>query len=239
MRPSTAITLAILLLSALVVGACGAPAVLTPTPSPSPQPTRASTPTPMLSAAPVSPTPEPPIDTAGWTTYTSSQYEFTVSHPADWRVLPATRAWAWEADVGKDQSTTPGADHFTAADQSVRISAWSIPLDPGTTLDGVEANLAAWVEDYCRRTGNTSCSGIADRAVPMCLERRDCHPALLVPFKSDVQAFFAGGIYDPTAMTVVAIWRGESAPAVASYGGSQRLLEAFLSTIQVFPNPNP
>jgi hypothetical protein len=193
----------------------------------------------MLSAAPVSPTPEPSIDTAGWTTYTSSQYEFTVSHPADWRVLPATRAWAWEADVGKDQSTTPGADHFTAADQSVRISAWSIPLDPGTTLDGVEANLAAWVEDYCRRTGNTSCSGIADRAVPMCLERRDCHPALLVPFKSDVQAFFAGGIYDPTAMTVVAIWRGESAPAVASYGGSQRLLEAFLSTMQVFPNPNP
>ena len=49
----------------------------------------------------------------------------------------------------------------------------------------------------------------------MCLERRDCHAALLVPFKDSVQAFFSAGIYAADAMTVVAVWRGESDPEVA------------------------
>jgi hypothetical protein len=40
-------------------------------------------------------------------------------------------------------------------------------------------------------------------------------------------------------MTVVAVWRGESAPAVTPNGGSQRLLEAFLSTMAVWPASTP
>jgi hypothetical protein len=210
-------------------GTVGGPAI--PTPSA----------TPIATASPPSPSPSPEraVVSAGWSNYTSSQYPYSVGHPAAWTVTPANRAWTFEADTGAALTDTPGADHFTSDDLDVRVSAWFVPFDSGTTLDSVEANLAAWVEDYCRRTGNTPCTGIADRAVPMCLERRDCHAALLVPFKDDVQAFFAGGIYDSTAMTVVAVWRGESAPATARYGGSQRLLEAFLSTMQVYPNPNP
>jgi len=62
---------------------------------------------------------------------------------------------------------------------------------------------------------------------------------MLMPFRDDVQAFFSGGIYDADAMTVVAVWRGESDPSVARYAGAQRLLEAFLSTMQVWPASTP
>ena len=57
--------------------------------------------------------------------------------------------------------------------------------------------------------------------------------------KNDVQALFSGGFDDPEAMTVVAVSRGESTPAVAPYGGSQRLLEAFLPTMAVWPASTP
>ena len=52
-----------------------------------------------------------------------------------------------------------------------------------------------------------------------------------MPFVGDVQAFFIGGAYGE--MTVVAVWWGESDPAVAPYGGARRLLEAFLATMGV------
>ena len=74
------------------------------------------------------------------------------------------------------------------------------------------ASLEAWVADYCRLTKDTPCTGIADRAVPMCLEHRDCHPAVLVPFQDHVQAYFVGG---GEPLTVVSVWRPESDPSVA------------------------
>ena len=76
-----------------------------------------------------------------------------------------------------------------------------------------------WVENYCEESGNSPCTGIADRAVELCLEKWDCHPGLLVPFENDVQAFFSGGIYAQDAMTVVAAWRRESSKHI---GGVRR-----------------
>ena len=38
---------------------------------------------------------------------------------------------------------------------------------------------------------------------------------------------------------VVTVWWGENEPAVAPYGGSQRLLEAFISTMAVWPESVP
>ncbi len=73
----------------------------------------------------------------------------------------------------------------------------------------------------------------------LCLERCDCHPGLLVPFGDDTQAFFTAGFYAQDAMTVVAVWHGESAPSTAAYGGSQRLLEGFLATMAVWPAWTP
>lgn len=207
-----------------------------PSGTPSPSPATSLSPSPSRAA-------EAPIDTSAWTTYTSERYGFSIGHPADWTEVPATRAWTFEADA--DDPLAPGADSFfTPVGGGVRVSTWSVAWDPGTTLDPaqtVEAWLdgEAWVEEYCQKAGNAPCAGIHDRAVPLCLERRDCHPGLLVPFNDDVQAFFSGGIYDADKMIVVAIRWGESQPAVAPYGGSQRLLEAFLSTMSVWPASVP
>jgi len=192
--------------------------------APSPRPTPSATLVP-------SPTP-----TAALVTYHSDRYGFDIGHPADWTIRPAERDWTFEADATNRLSTAQEA--FIAPTQDIRMSAWSVALDPGTTgEEGIAVE--AWVEAYCQKTEDAPCTGIHDRAVPLCLERRDCHPGLLVPFKDDVQAFFIGGIYDADKMIVVAVWSGESQPAVAPYGGSRRLLEAFLSTMEVWPESVP
>ena len=161
-----------------------------------------------------------------------------MGHPADWTVFPAIRRWSFETDVADPLSAAQEVFMPPSPAPDVRVSVWSAPLDPGTRIEST-ADIEAWVEDYCRASRNTPCTGIDERAVELCLEKWDCHPGLLVPFKEDVQAFFSGGIYDAEAMTVVAVWRPEDGPSVTRYGGSQRLLEAFLSTMQVWPASTP
>jgi hypothetical protein len=201
-----------------------------PTRTPGPDASTAS-PSPRASATPdlgESPTP----DTAGWTTYTSSRYGFQIGHPADWALQPAVRAWTMETDAANFRSTAQEA--FVNPAASIRVSAWTTDTGLGKVIDD-PAEILAWVEDYCAASRNTPCTGIADRAVPMCVEKRDCHPALLVPFADDVQAFVPG--LDDGEITVVAVWRRDSDPSVALYGGGRKLLEAFLSTMDVWPAP--
>ncbi|MBJ7453907.1 MAG: hypothetical protein JHC71_17760, partial [Blastococcus sp.] len=171
-----------------------------------------------------------------WTTYTSSQYGFKVGHPPDWNARPASRDWE-AADAG-DPLGSPAHDTFQSPTDAVRVSVWQVPLEPGTAIESRE-DFVTWAEDYCQGSGSSPCAGISDRAVDLCLEKWDCHPGLLVPFSTDVHAFFNAGFYPGEAMTVVAVWRGESAPAAAPYGGSQRLLEEFLSTMAVWPASTP
>jgi hypothetical protein len=177
--------------------------------------------------------PSTAIDTKTWTTYTSARYDFKLGHPRGWTEYPALRDWTFDIDAR--DSLSPAIDAFLSPKGDVRVGVWNVPLDSGTSVHDSMPAIRAWVEDYCVATGNTPCTGIDDRAVELCLEARDCHPGLLVPFKDDVQAFFSGGIYEANAVTVVAVWRGESASSTAPYGGSQRLLEAFLSTMEVRP----
>lgn len=195
-----------------------------PTPSPTLQQTQAPSPTATAS----------PIDTTRWETYESDRYGFIIGHPSDWTVEPANHDWTLTADADNWLST--GQEVFRPPSGDIRVSAWSVPVDRGTTPE-TRADVEAWVEAYCQASGNP-CTGIRDRGVPLCVERRDCHPGLLVPFTSDVQAFFEGGIY-PDSMVVVVVWWGETEPAVAPYGGSRRLLEAFLSTMAVWPESVP
>jgi hypothetical protein len=194
-----------------------------------PRPTQITTPTP-------TPTIDPTLDRSSWLMFDSERYGFSIGHPADWMVMPATRTWTSATDI--DDWRSPAHEAFISPNASVRVSAWSAPLEPRATIESIAA-IEAWIEAYCEASGNTPCTGIHDRAVPLCLERRDCHPGVLVPFADDVQAFFTGGIYDADAMTVVAVWWGESAPATARYGGSQQLLEAFLATMEVWPASTP
>jgi hypothetical protein len=178
----------------------------------------------------------PPLPALGWKPYHSDQYGFDMAYPAGWSVAPAKRAWTYAADA--TDWLSPAHDAFLAPDQSVRVSAWSVPIDQGTTFED-PSQLATWVQSYCERTEETPCTGISARAVPLCLERRDCHPGLLVPFAQDTLAFFTGGIAPPGKVVVVAVWRPESDESVAPYGGARHVLEAFLSTMEVWPESVP
>ncbi len=195
------------------------------TASPSPVPTASST----------IPAPTPgPSDVVAWTTFTSNQYGFTIGHPDDWTVNPADRAWELETDAADWLS--PAMDDFLAPTRDVRVSAWSVPLDPGTIVDETWAEVEAWVEhQYCESAGGTYCPELLDDAVRLCVEVRDCHPGLLVAKSGrEVQAFFTGGIY-PGQMVVVTVWRDELDATVAPYGGGRQLIEGFLGPMCVWP----
>ena len=183
-----------------------------------------------------SPTASPstdPLEPRAWVTYTSTRYKFDIGHPGSWTEQPATRAWSFALDSNVTAPTSPGADHFTSSDGNVRVSAWDVPLGSAVDLDSRE-QLLTWINDYCTRTGTAGCAGIRDRAVFFCNERRDCHNAFLVPFDDWIGTFAWGGSIDG-AVRIVAVWRSENEPQVASYGGARALLEAFLSTMNIVP----
>lgn len=185
------------------------------------------TPSPAVQPTP-SPSPMPPLDTTGWIPYTSARYGVQMAYPPDWRVVPADHDWTWEADATNWLSTAH--DAFIAPGDALRVSVWTVPLPQ--ELDQSWAVHEAWAIDYCTKSGNAPCTGIHERIVPMCIEPRDCHEAVIVPFNEDVQFFGHGGVL-PEGMTIVAVWRPESDSSVAPFGGSQRLLEQFLSTMNI------
>ncbi|MEO8273794.1 MAG: hypothetical protein ABI620_06985 [Chloroflexota bacterium] len=204
--------------------------------------TASMVPSPSLSSTPARGTTVPapthaPIDTTGWTTYTSEQYGFTLAHPADWTAHPATRPWTFSRD-GEIDPTSNAMDSFVSPDNEVAVSFWTLDaatLSAGTlaTIDPA-ADIEAWAEEYCRLTSGAACDTIRGRATPMCLEYRDCHPALVVPFGNEMQAYFTNGAGSESVVIAV-IWRGELDPKAAPFGGSRLLLEQFLSTIDVWP----
>jgi hypothetical protein len=193
-------------------------------PTPTTAPETVPTPTTVPEAA------GSPIDISTWTAYESDRYGFTIGHPSDWTVDPADHDWTLAGDA--DDFLSTGHEAFRPPDGHVRVSAWLVPLDPGTTMQ-TTADVEAWVEQFCPQTDQPSCTGMHDRAIPLCKEGRDCHPGLLVPFAADVQAFFFDADLD--GMVVVAVWVPESAETVAPYGGAQALLKAFLATMEVCP----
>ena len=169
------------------------------------------------------------IDTSRWTRFTSEQHGFTLMHPPGWTVTPAEHDWTLEEDANRPDSA--GQDGFLAPNGDVYVTVWSTPAEEmPETSEGV----ATWVEEYCEASGH-SCPGILDRAVKLCKERWDCHPGLLVPFANqESHAFFTGGSY-AGRIVGAAVWRPEDHESVAPYGGARRLLEAFLSTMDVCP----
>ncbi|MGC5078217.1 hypothetical protein [Agrococcus sp. DT81.2] len=215
----------------LVTGCGGSPPVPTESSSASADPVESSAaatgspePSSTTFGAPTTET----IDTADWVEYTSERYGFRIGHPPDWSVSPSQRTWTM---ADSTQFDNDAQERFLAPDEDVLVTAWATPY-PG---EATPVALQAWVERYCVESGNVRCATIGDRAVRLCHEQRDCHPGLLVPFESDVQAFFTGGQHDG-GMIAVAVWRPGDWQ-VEGYGTARDLLDGFLSTMDVRPQP--
>jgi hypothetical protein len=187
-------------------------------PRPSPASTSRPSPTP-------TPSPTPSLlDTSTWVEYASDRYGFNISRPADWTEDRATRNWTFENDLDTT-ANLESTEHFNNPEGSVGVSAWSVPVTPGTTLE-------SWLEAYCAAQNGQDCTGIADRAVPV--QAGDGHSGLgLYGPETDTMAFFISG----DRIYVAAVWRGETDPNVAPYGGAWRLLRSFVSTMTFEARP--
>ncbi len=153
--------------------------------------------------------------------YTSAQYGFTIVPPDGWRYEAADRAWVWESDVRTLEWNRQSHETFSSpGDGDVVVSAWGVPLTPGTAV-GSRADLKAWVEEYRESSGESPCAGMADRAVELCVEGSGCSVGLLGRVAGTTYAFFAGGTSGSDTMTVVAVWRSETDASVAPYGGAR------------------
>jgi hypothetical protein len=178
-----------------------------------------SAPSPTVTPSPPSPTPSPKpsptLRTATWTTYISNRYGYTIAHPADWTVRPATGTYAAPADA-----PTTVTDGFIAPGATVYASVWSVAVAPGTSAE-------AWIQAYCPKV-TAPCTGIPGRAVPISM---DGHAGVLVVFTSDVEAF----ILVNDRMYVVAEWRPDNDQTDLHYASGTLLVEDFLSTMHLLP----
>jgi hypothetical protein len=178
-----------------------------------------STPSPTVTASAPAPTPSPQpsptLRTATWTTYVSTHYGFSIAHPADWTVRPATRTYATPADA-----PTTATEGFIAPAQTVFVSAWSVAVAPGTSAE-------PWIQAYCPKQ-TSPCTGIPGRAVAVSM---DGHAGQLVVFTNDVEAF----ILVNNRMYVVAEWRPDNDQTDLHYASGTLLVEDFLSTMRLLP----
>ena len=153
-------------------------------------------------------------------------------------VLLLAGCTAFPPSPQKSAYEPPSANAFPSASRAlegiefVTVDADAFGLAP--VPESMEL-VIGWAEQYCERARLTPCTGVAARGVPLCIEYRDCHPALLVPFREGTVAFVSGGIFP--AAQIIAVWRPQSDPALAQYGGARKLLEAYLLTVGVFPDP--
>jgi hypothetical protein len=191
----------------------GPPATAAPSATPSAAPSAVASPSPAASAL-------GPLDTTGWTIYTSARYGFSIGHPADWMVLPSNHVWVFPADVVC--CPPPAAESFATPANDVGVSIWSAGIKAGTTGD-------TWIQAYCKVMESESpCTDLQTHSIATSM---DGHAGRLVLFAADTQAFIQVG----NRMYVVACWRPESDPTVAQFGGARRLIEGYLSTMHLVP----
>lgn len=162
----------------------------------------------------------PPIDTSLWLPFVSEHYGFSIAHPSEWEAHQGEGDWTFPDDTAWPDGVEV-SDWFYLDDPesgAVAASMWSVALEPGMSAD-------AWFEEYCAVEA-TPCDG-AETSVAASL---DGHAGRIV-HASDPLAYF--GIGDRLYM--LAVWHPADHPSVERYGGGYRLLEAFLSTMQLLP----
>jgi hypothetical protein len=135
---AVAAALVIAVVGGLLLASPGTFGPVAPTSSPSPSPSPS-----MSSSPPPSPSPTPSAPAASPAVYTSSQYGFTVEHPAAWRPTPATEAW----DGGMVGPGSASLDQFYAPPTGVGVTFVGIGAQP--LPDGMDAT--AWMTDYAER----------------------------------------------------------------------------------------
>jgi hypothetical protein len=112
------------------------------------------------------------------------------------------------------------SEGFIAPGEAILVTAWSVSVKPGTTVE-------AWLQTYCPKN-TTPCTRIQAQAIPVAM---DGHAGSLVQFTGDTQAFSLVN----NRIYVVAVWEPDSDPRTAPYGGAVQLLEAYLSTVHLLP----
>lgn len=133
-----------------------------------------------------------------------------------------------EATLSHPTGGPDGLELVTVAADEFGLAPVSQSTDPS------KASITAWAEQYCARAELSPCTGIEDRSAPLCIEKWDCHPALLVPFEQGVAAFVSGGVLEQPQ--IFAVWRPESDPEAAKYGGARKILDGYLLTVGVCPD---
>ena len=85
-------------------------------------------PSPQAESAP--PSPPPATSAANRTTFTSTQYGYSVEYPTPWSVVPATEAWTGDGFVGPEE---PFVDRFFAPSSPTFVLIAALPKPEGST----------------------------------------------------------------------------------------------------------
>jgi hypothetical protein len=223
-----------LAITVLVTGMLAACAGGTPTAAPASTTNAAST----QEAAAGEPSPVA-LGIQTWTPYTSKVYGITFGYPDGWRLeSAATRKWQ-EGDELDERSGFSTSESFMNPDSidgdEIALGVWQQPAGSGDDITSREG-LAAWFKAHICDDGIDACETVPHVALPMCLGREACLPALLVPLSDSTQAVVADA--ETGQVTIVSLGRPNDFPAAARYGGAVRLLKSILTTMDVW-TPEP
>ena len=203
---------------------------LTTEPSSSAQDGPSPSPTAPASASPTVDVIRDWLDTSRWTTYDSERYQFTIGHPATWSVIESTHEWDRETDsINWDSGAL---ETFVAPDDSIYLAAWSVDVDPSTTL-------AAWVQAFCDQhvASCTDIEGMADPAFANAGDRE----GILFSWDDGMTAFFPtwydeaepGSIWEQPAPPDGRIYMVESGRPDSGPYHARKLIEAFAESLCV------
>jgi hypothetical protein len=173
----------------------------------------------------------------GWTTYTTAIYGKTFGYPNDWHQdAAATRAWK-PGDSTSVDSTWDFAYTFASPDGADQIGLWVWEMAAGSGADITShQGLTAWAQANVCDEAIDACATVPDVAVPMCIARDSCRPAVIVPLSDSTTAFLADT--ENGVVTIFSLGRRDGFPGAARYGGSVQLLKSILTTMDVF-TPRP
>ena len=174
----------------------------------------AATPTCTSAPAPsvVPPPGSTPFDRATWTTYVSRQFGFSICYPADWSLLKEG-APSDPRFPGLD----PGEANFIAPDTSIYLTARSVAVAPGMTLD-------AYIRATCVQDG-TTCDGWQAQSTAVTV---DGHPGVVALFGTSEKFVEAFLLVDNR---IYYIWSGRA----PGDNDSDRLVRTFFSTMHLLP----